>query len=467
MSLTTSIESAIDTLSAIVFFTVPIGDTSIQLIVVWLAAAMIFMTFWLGIPQISGFSESWRILRGRYFDSSAPGEVTQFAALTTALSGTIGLGNIAGIGVALTVGGPGAIFWMFIIGIFAMALKCAEVTLGLMFREEMAGGRIRGGAFVTLERGLASIGMPRFGKALGLIYAFLMIGGSLSLFQVNQAYPPMAETLGFDNRAAFGIIFAILVALVLLGSIRWIARATSILVPAMCVIFMGGCLAILLLNFAAIPSAIALIVSEAFKPESVFGGMIGAFVTGMRRAIYSCEAGLGTAVTAHAQAKTRHPASEGLVALIEPFLDTVVMCTITGLAFVVADTWNPATNGGLEGVAIASAAFATITPWFPALLAVAVFLFAYATVIANGFYAAEAFQYLVGHGRKRELAIKTAFCLILPLGAILELGKIVDFVDSIYFLMAIPNIIGLYLLAKPLRAEMQSYAAYRKANPHG
>ena len=462
MSFVTSIEAGIDRLSSFVFYTISIGGVDIQLIVLWLAIAMVFMTFWLGVPQIRGFSESWRILRGKYWDPSAPGEVSQFAALATALSGTIGLGNIAGIGVALTVGGPGAIFWMFVIGIFAMGLKCAEVTLGQMFREEMAGGRIRGGAWVTLERGLASIGMPKLGRGLGLFYAFLMIGGSLSLFQVNQAYPPVAEQLGFDNRLVFGIVFAVLVALVLLGSIRWIASATSILVPAMSVIFMGGCLAIIVAGFDRVPGAIGLIVSEAFNTNSLFGGILGAFVTGMRRAIYSCEAGLGTAVAAHAQAKTRHPASEGLVALIEPFMDTVVMCTITGIAFVVAGTWNPATNGGLEGVAIATAAFATITPWFPALLAIAVFLFAYATVIANGFYAAEAFQYLVGHGRRRELAIKILFCCILPLGVILEMGKIVDFVDSVYFLMAVPNIIGLYLLAKPLRAEMQSYLAWRK-----
>ncbi|MGL6042345.1 MAG: alanine/glycine:cation symporter family protein [Sandaracinobacteroides sp.] len=459
-----TIEAGIDLFSNLVFYTVPLGGVEVQLIVVWLALAMVLFTFWLGVPQISGFSESWRILRGRYFDSSAPGAVTQFQALATALSGTIGLGNIAGIGVALTIGGPGAIFWMFIIGIFAMALKCAEVTLGLMFREVTPDGRVHGGAWITLERGLASIGRPRLGRSLGLFHAFLMIGGSLSLFQVNQAYPPVAEQLGFDNRLVFGLVFAALVALVLLGSIRWIARATSVLVPAMSLIFMGGCLAILFLNPERVPGAIALIVGEAFNPQSAFGGIIGAFVTGMRRAVYSCEAGLGTAVAAHAQAKTRHPASEGLVALIEPFLDTVVMCTITGIAFVVAGTWNPATNGGLEGVEVATAAFATITPWFPALLAIAVFLFAYATVVANGFYAAEACQHLVGHGPKRELAIKIAFCCILPLGVILELGKIVDFVDSIFFLMAVPNVIGLYLLAKPLRAEMDSYMASRRTS---
>jgi AGCS family alanine or glycine:cation symporter len=392
MSFIDVINSGIDRLSAFVFCTVPVGGVDVQLIVLWLAFAMIFITFWLGVPQIRGFSESWRILRGKYWDPTAPGEVSQFAALATALSGTIGLGNIAGIGVALTLGGPGAIFWMFVIGLFAMGLKCAEVTLGLMFREEMKGGRIRGGAWITLERGLASIGRPKLGRGLGLIHAFLMIGGSLSLFQVNQAYPPMAQQFGFDDRLLFGIFFALMVALVLLGSIRWIASATSILVPAMSLIFMGGCIIILIAGYERIPGAVGLIASEAFNTQSLFGGILGAFVTGMRRAIYSCEAGLGTAVAAHAQARTRHPASEGLVALIEPFMDTVVMCTLTGIAFVVADTWNPATNGGLEGVEIATAAFATIAPWFPALLAVAVFLFAYATVIANGFYAAEAFQ---------------------------------------------------------------------------
>ncbi len=453
---------AIDGLSALVFFEVRVAGVPVQLIVLWLAAAMVFMTFWLGIPQVRGFTEAWRILRGRAFDPDAPGEVSQFAALTTALAGTIGLGNIAGVGVALTVGGPGAVFWMFVIGLFAMALKCAEVTLGLMFRDVRPDGRVHAGAWVTLERGLAAIGRPRLGRGLGLLHAFLMIGGALSLFQVNQAYPPVAEQLGFDNRPAFGLAFAVAVALVLLGSIRWIARATSMLVPAMSLIFVSGCLAIILAGLERVPGALALILSEAFRAESAFGGMLGAFVTGMRRAVYSCEAGLGTAVAAHAQAKTRHPASEGLVALIEPFIDTVVMCTITGVAFVVAGTWNPATNGGLEGVGIASAAFATISSWFPALLALAVALFAYATVIANGFYAAEAFQHLAGRGPRRAFAVKLAFCCILPLGAILELGKIVDFVDSVYFLMAVPNVIGLYLLAGPLRAEMNAYLRWRK-----
>jgi len=451
------LDQAIDALSSAVFFALPVAGVEIQLIVLWLAVAMVFATVWLGVPQWRGFAEAWHVLRGRYHDPSAPGEVSQFAALATALSGTVGLGNIAGVAVAVSIGGPGAIFWMLIIGVFAMALKCAEVTLGLMYREILPDGRVRGGPFVTLRNGLAAIGWPRLGKVLGHLYAFFLLGGALSLFQVNQSFAQVSAATGIENRLGFGIFFAVAVALVLLGSIRWIARTTSILVPAMAFIYLGGCFIILFANAGAIPGAIITIVTEAFNPASVGGGILGTFVAGMRRAVYSSEAGVGTAVIAHAQAKTREPASEGLVALLEPFIDTVIICTITGLTIVVTGTWDPATNGGIEGVAITSAAFATIAPWFPVVLAVAVFLFAYSTVIANGFYGAEGFQHLFGYGVWQSLGWKIGYCLLLPLGAVLELGKIVDFVDSAYFLMAIPNILGVYLLAGPLRAEMSRY----------
>lgn len=456
------LDRAIDQLSAAVFFAVPVAGVDVQIIVLWLVVAMLFATIWLGLPQLRGFTEAWHVLRGRYYDPDAPGEVTQFAALATALSGTVGLGNIAGVAVAVSTGGPGAVFWMLVIGFFAMALKCAEVTLGLMYREELPDGRVRGGPFVTLTRGLAAIGRPRLGRVLGHLYAFLLLGGALSLFQVNQSFAQVSAATGFDNRLAFGLVFAGLTALVLLGSIRWIARTTSVLVPLMAFIYIGACLVILGTNVSAIPGAVGLIVTEAFSAQSVFGGILGAFVAGMRRAVYSSEAGVGTAVIAHAQAKTRYPASEGLVALLEPFIDTVVICTLTGLTVIVAGTWNPDTNGGLEGVAITSAAFATIAPWFPLVLALAVFLFAYSTVIANGFYGAEGFQHLLGRGRWQAPAWKVAFCMLLPLGAILDLGKIVDFVDSVYFLMAIPNIIGIYLLAGPLRAELNGYLSRKK-----
>jgi AGCS family alanine or glycine:cation symporter len=451
------LDRAIDSLSAAVFYAVPVGGVDVQVIVLWLAVAMVFMTIWLGFPQVRGFAEAWAVLRGRRHDPTAPGEVSQFAALTTALSGTVGLGNIAGVAVAVGIGGPGAVFWMLVIGVFAMALKSAEVTLGLMFRDELPDGRVRGGAFLTLTNGLASIGRPRLGRSLGLAYAILLASSSLISFQVNQSYAQVSGVLGGVDALVYGIMFAGAAALVILGSIRWIARVTSLLVPVMALIYVGGCVAVLATNAGAIPDAIGLILGSAFAADSLTGGLIGAFVAGMRRAVFSSEAGIGTAVVAHAQAKTREPASEGLVALLEPFIDTVLICTLTGLTIVVAGVWNPATNGGLEGVAMTSAAFATVASWFPAVLAVAVLLFAFSTVISYGFYGGEGFQHLAGHGRWQSLAYKIAFCALLPLSAVLDLGKIVDLIDSLFFLMAIPNIIGLYLLAGPLKAEINRY----------
>jgi alanine or glycine:cation symporter, AGCS family len=452
-----SADALIGQLTALVFSAVTVGGVEIQLIVLWLVVAMLFTTVWLGLPQVRGFREAWHIVRGLRHDPEAPGEVSQFAALATALSGTVGLGNIAGVAVAVTVGGPGAVLWMLVIGLFAMGLKCAEVTLGLMFRDVLPGGRVRGGAFLTLSNGLASIGRPRLGRSLGLAYAVLLASSSLISFQVNQSYAQVSSVVGGIDPLLFGIVFALATALVLLGSIRWIARATSMLVPAMGVIYIGGCLMVLTANVDAIPAAVARILEGAFALESVTGGLLGAFVAGMRRAVFSSEAGIGTAVIAHTQARTREPVSEGLVALLEPFIDTVLICTLTGLTIVTAGTWDPATNGGLQGVQITSAAFATVAPWFPAVLAVAVLLFAYSTVISYGFYGGEGFQYLFGHGRWQLLTWKISYCLLLPLSAVLDLSSVVDLIDSLYFLMAVPNILGIYLLAGPLRTEFKAY----------
>lgn len=458
-----TINAAIDTLSAIVFFSFPVFGVPVQGVVVWLAIAMIFTTVWLGVPQIRGFGEGWHIVRGRRHDATAPGTVSQFAALATALSGTVGLGNIAGVAVAIGVGGPGAIFWMMVIGLFAMALKSAEVTLGLMYREALPDGGVRGGAFLTLQNGLASIGRPRLGRSLGLTYAFLLASSSLISFQVNQSYAQVSDVVGGIDALTYGIVFAVCAALVILGSIRWIARVTTLLVPLMALIYVGGCLAVLATNASAIPDAFGTIMASAFATSSVTGGIIGAFVAGMRRAVFSSEAGIGTAVVAHAQARTREPASEGMVALLEPFIDTVLICSLTGLTIVVAGVWNPATNGGVEGVAMTSAAFATVAGWFPAVLAVAVLLFAFSTVISYGFYGGEGFQHLAGHGPWQSLAYKVAYCALLPLSAVLDLGKVVDLIDSLFFLMAIPNIIGVYILAGPLRREVAGYLARRDA----
>lgn len=452
-----SLSAAIDALSGLVFYQFELGGAPVQLIVLWLAVAMVFATLWLGLPQIRGFRLGWQALFGRFADASAPGGISQFQALSTALASTVGLGNIAGVAVAVAMGGAGAILWMIVIGFFAMALKCAEVTLGLMYRDVQPDGSVRGGPALTLTRGLASIGLPRLGRGLAGFHAFFMILGCLSLFQVNQAHAQLEVVAGPIDPLLFGLVFAGLAALVLLGSIGWIGRVTGRLVPAMCLLYVGACLTVILVNIGKLPAALASIAVSAFAPEAVAGGAIGVFIIGMRRAVYSSEAGIGTAVVAHAQARTRDPASEGMVALIEPFIDTVVICTLTGLTLVVTGM----VASGLDGVQMTSAALGTVIGPAPQLLALVVFLFAYSTAVANGFYATQAFQHLAGHGRRRELAIKLFFCAQLSLGALLDFGKILDLVDSAFFLMAIPNVIAIYLLARPLRAEIDRYLLMR------
>jgi AGCS family alanine or glycine:cation symporter len=451
---------AIELLAGAVFFEISLFGVDVQLIVLWLAAAMVFATVWLGVPQVRGFGLAWRVMAGRFHDPTAPGEISQFQALSTALASTVGLGNIAGVAVAVATGGPGAILWMMIIGFFAMALKCAEVTLGLMYREVRGDGRVIGGPAVTMINGLSARGIPEFGRAMARFHAVFMIFGCMSLFQVNQAYAQVAAAFAFDAPLAFGLFFAVAVALVLLGSISWIGKVAGRLVPAMCLLYVSACLFVIGMNAAAVPQALATILAQALSPSAVAGGALGVFVIGMRRAVYSSEAGIGTAVVAHVQARTRYPASEGLVALIEPFIDTVVICTLSGLILVVTGVWQ----AELTGVAMTSAALATAIPGAPMLLAVVVFLFAYTTVLGNGFYASEAFQFLVGHSRAKELAFRTAFCVALPIGVILEPGVILDFVDSAFFLMALPNVLCIYLLAGPLRQEMQTYL---EAMKHG
>jgi len=456
-----TLASLIDALAAAVFASVRVAGVEIQLIVLWLAAAMVFATVWLGVPQVRGFGLGWRALAGRFRDPAAPGGISQVEALATALASTVGLGNIAGVAVAVALGGPGAILWMLVIGVFAMALKCAEVTLGLMYREQLPFGAVRGGPAVTLERGLAARGLGPLGQVLGKAHAFFMIFGCLSLVQVNQAHVQVAAVTGIEAPLAFGVGFALLCALVLLGSVSWIGRVTGRLVPAMCLLYVGACLVVLAGHVEAIPGALLLIVRDALAPQAAAGGILGVFVIGMRRAVYSSEAGIGTAVVAHAQARTREPASEGMVALIEPFIDTVVICTLTGLTLVVTGMWA---DRSLEGVAMTSAALETVIPFAPQLLALVVFLFAYSTALGNGFYATQAFQHLAGHGRRRALAFKLVFCAQLSLGAALDLGRLFDLVDSAFFLMALPNVIGLYLLAGPLRRETEGYfARQRKA----
>ena len=452
------LNNQIDHLSDLVFFQISLFGIKIELVVLWLAVPMLFFTVYLGFVNIRGFGAGITALKGKFKADDAPGSMTPFAALSTALSGTIGLGNIAGVAIALSTGGPGAAFWMFIIGWVAMSLKCAEVTLGLKYREVYPSGEVRGGPMYSLKNGLKSRGFAKTGLTLGGIYAFLALLGGIPLIQVNQSYAQVADVTGFTYPLIYGAIMAVLVGAVVISGVGWLGRVTSAVVPAMGLVYLSGIFAILAMNFEQIPAALSLIISDAFTGKAVAGGAIGAFVVGMRRAVYSSEAGIGSAVIAHSQTRTNEPGSEGLVALLEPFVDTVVICSLGAIAMVVAGTYV----GGAEGIQITSDAFATVASWFPYVLAVAVFLFGFSTLCAWGFYGLQAWGYLFGHSKYATWSFKLLYVISLPIGALLELGQVIKLVDSAFFLMAIPNIFALYIFAPEIKAEINGYLARQK-----
>lgn len=449
----------VDALSAAVFFKVPLLGTQIELIVLYLALPMLFFTIWLGFPNLFAVNHAVRILRNQPRKGQAKGDVSQFAALATALSGTIGLGNIAGVAVALTMGGPGAILWMFIIGWFAMTVKMAEVTLGLKYRVTDARGHVHGGPMYVLKAVLAQRGWPKLGLVLGGSYAFFALFGAIPMVQVNQSFQQVSAVTGFTNGWAYGVFIAAAVALVTLGGAVWLGEVSKRLTPLKVAVYLIGVAAILILHADAIPAALAQIWHGAFSGQAATGGAVGAFVAGMRRAVFASEAGVGSAVMAHSLARTDEPVSEGLVALLEPLLGTMIVCAFGGLALVVAGTWDD----GLQGIGITSAAFAKVSPWFPWLLAIVVFLFAYSTLVAWGFYGLQAWGYLFGNGPRAQWVYKILYVVALPPAAAIDLGRVIGIVDSSFFLMAIPNVIALYLCAGELRRDVRDYLARSSA----
>lgn len=448
-----SFNRAVDALSAAVFFKIPVLGVQIELIVLYLALPMLFFTVWLGFPNMRAVGHAFQVLRTQPREGEAKGDVSQFAALTTALAGTIGLGNIAGVAVALTMGGPGAILWMFVIGWFAMTVKMAEVTLGLKYRVMDEWGHAHGGPMYVLKAVLARKGWPRFGFAIGALYAFFALFGAIPMVQVNQSYAAVSAVTGFTNGWVYGIGLALAVSLVTLGGAAWLGRVASRLTPIKVAVYLIGVFAILILNAGAIPGALAQIWDGAWNGTAAAGGAVGAFVAGMRRAVFASEAGVGSAVMAHSLARTDEPVSEGMVALLEPLLGTMIVCAFGGLALVVAGTWNT----GLEGINITTAAFAGVAGWFPYVLAVAVVLFAYSTLVAWGFYGLQAWGYLFGHKPRTQMTYKILYIVALPPAAVIDLGRVISIVDCSFFLMAIPNVIALYLCAGELRRDVRAY----------
>lgn len=474
-------------LGEVVFYSVPVNGTDLPLIVAWLVLAGLVFTTWFGFVQLRKFRLAVDVVRGKYDEKGSAGEVNHFQALTAAVSGTVGLGNIAGVAVAVSIGGPGATFWMILCGLLGMATKFVEVTLGVKYREVHADGTVSGGPMHYLPKGLADR-FGKNGKTLGKILAVLasamilffgLFGGNL--FQVNQSYAQLVSVTGGEDGAIgssagalfFGILVAALVGVVLLGGIRSIASVTSRLVPAMAGIYIAACLIVILVNVTAVPDAIVSIVEGAFNPEGVAGGVLGALIIGFKRAAFSNEAGLGSAPIAHSAVKTNHPASEGLVALLEPFIDTVIICTMTALTIVIAspDSWDEARDGkSIGGVTITSDAFETVLPWFPYILTVAVLLFAISTVLTWGYYGLKAWTYLFGRSKTSELTYKVIYTVFAIAGSLLTLQTLIDMADAVLFTLAVINIIGLYLLAPVVKRELNSFLEFvrtRKAGGQG
>lgn len=439
-------------------------DYQLPLVVAWLVIAAVFLTFRMGFVNIRGFRHAIQVTRGRYTDPNEPGEVSHFQALSTALSATVGLGNIAGVAIAISVGGPGATFWMIMAGFLGMTTKFAECTLALAYRDVGKQGQVLGGPMQYLAKGFAEKGAPGLGRFLAVAFAILCIGGSLgggNSFQVNQSMMALQETVPFlvDNGWMYGLLMTFLVGIVILGGIRRIAKVADKIVPSMALVYVTAALIVIISNAAHVPAALAEIVRQAFSPDAAYGGFIGVLVVGFQRAAFSNEAGAGSAAIAHSAARTDQPVREGIVALLEPFIDTVVICTMTALVIVFSGAYeNPAYASlvaNSQGAALTSRAFGEHISFFPYILSAAVFLFAYSTMISWSYYGERSAVWLLGP--RASLPYKILFLTFVFLGSVLTATQVLEFGDLMILGMAFPNLLGVYLLSGKVKGMLDEY----------
>ena len=438
-------------------------SSGIPFVLPWLIIGATIFTFYMGFINITGFRHALDVVRGKYDDPEDAGEVSHFQALTAALSGTVGVGNIAGVALAVSAGGPGATFWMILAGLLGMSSKFVECTLGVKYRNVNEDGTVSGGPMYYLDKGLKKQGFGALGKFLAVFFAIACIGGSFgggNMVQVNQAasqfnnLPFIQGTFIGDNAVIFGVVMAVLVFLIIVGGIKSIAKVTDKVVPFMVGVYLVAALIVIFGNIGQIPAAFGLIFQGAFSPEALYGGVIGVLIMGFRRAAFSNEAGVGSASIAHSAAKTDEPVSEGIVALLEPFIDTVVICTMTALVIIVTGSYEP---GATEGIALTSRAFASVISWFPLVLSVAVILFALSTMISWSYYGLKSWTYIFGETSSSVLIYKLLFCVFVIIGASINLGKVFAFGDAMIFAMCFPNILGLYFLAPEIRRDLKDY----------
>ncbi len=486
-----------------IFYQIPFAD---DIKIYWVLFPLIlgatYFTVYFNFINFKGFFTSINIVRGKYDDleeridhnvevsdsvftddgdnpdtirvEGHEGEVSHFQALTAALSATVGLGNIAGVAIAVSIGGAGATFWMIIAGFLGMASKFVECTLGVKYRDIDSDGTVYGGPMYYLTKGLKSKGFEKLGKVLAVLFAVFVIGGSFgggNMFQVNQAFQLVEHITGGENSFfhgkgwLFGLVMAILVGIVIIGGIKKIAKVTDKIVPFMVVIYVTASLFVLVAKYDMIGDAIMQIINGAFSPEGVVGGAVGVLVQGFRRAAFSNEAGIGSASIAHSAVKTKYAASEGMVALLEPFIDTVVVCTMTALVLVITGNVaaENATLNDAQAILLTSGAFASVISWFPYVLTIAVVLFAFSTMISWSYYGFQGWAFLFGRTKKMEYTYKILFLIFVIVGAAASLGSVIGFSDAMIFAMMVPNMIGLVMLAPKVKEELSRYLSAIKS----
>ena len=443
----------------------------IPFVVLWLMAGAIFFTLRMGFINLRGFWHAIRLTKGDYDDPNETGEVTHFQALASALSATVGLGNIAGVAIAIGTGGPGATFWMVLVGLLGMSSKFTECTLGQMYRKVAADGTVSGGPMHYLRDGLADMGLKPLGTVLAFVFAILCVGASLgggNAFQVGQSLDAIRQDIPLIDQYPwiYGLVMAVLAGVVIIGGIKSIGAVASKIVPIMCVAYVLMCLYILGVNASEIPLAVRSIFDGAFNLQAGIGGAIGVMVIGIQRAVFSNEAGIGSAAIAHSAAKTDEPVSEGIVALLEPFIDTVVICTMTALVIIITGVYDAelypeyadlVSGENKSGAALTTAAVSGVHGiwWFKYILYLAVTLFAYSTLISWSYYGERSWTKLFGP--KSSLAYKILFLVFTVIGSIVTTGNVLEFSDLLILGMALPNILGVALLSGRVKIALDEY----------
>ena len=442
-------------LAPVLFYSV----NGFPLIVIILLTGGLVFTFYFKFINIRGFSHSIDIIKGKYDNPNDTGQISHFQALTSALSATIGLGNIAGVAVAVSLGGPGAVFWMVFIAFFSMSAKFVSCTLGQLYRQVNEDGSVSGGPMYYLDKGLKEKGLDKFGKVLGSMYAVFIIGGAFgggNMFQANQSYELFGKLIGLPDYL-YGLILAFLVGAVIVGGIRRIGQTTEKIVPIMVLLYVGASLFVIITNIDKLPSVLSSILNQAFSPDAAYGGFIGALVTGIKRAVFSNEGGVGSASIAHSAAKTDEPVREGIVAMIGPFIDTIVVCFMTACVILITADANPLyqIGGGINGAELTSAAFGSVISWFPYILSIVVFLFSFSTMISWYYYGDKGWKYLFGSSSIRIYQLMYLGCIVL--GSVASLGNVIDFSDMMILSCGFPNIIGCMFLLPVLKTQLEDY----------